>query len=90
MVMEKGIDAYFLRCICCPWDSRSVAIAPTAADLLLLLREHERAGSESVIFRERLAQFKKVLFPPYLTLSFLASLWVVGTHRITAAFFSER
>ncbi len=49
----------FLRCIHCSWDSRAVAIAPSAADLLVLAREHERGGSEAVLFQERLAEFKK-------------------------------
>ena len=48
-----------LRCVHCPWDSAALAVAPSPAGLIQLLREQERGGAAAQLFRERLAQYQR-------------------------------
>lgn len=52
--------AYLLRCVYCPWDSLAFAVAPSPANLIMLLREQERGGAASQLFKQRLQEYGKV------------------------------
>lgn len=58
--MVSRDSACFLRCVYCPWDSRELAIAPSPANLLQLLRESERGGPAAILFRERREEYVKL------------------------------
>lgn len=59
MVTEEEGKLCFLKCVHCDWDSKAVAVAPSPADLLMVLREQERGGVESKVYQERLAIYRK-------------------------------
>lgn len=50
-----------LKCVYCPWSSAALAIAPTSANLIQLLREQERGGPAAVLFKERQTEFGKAV-----------------------------
>jgi dynactin-4 len=52
--------AFLLRCVYCPWDSLAFAVAPSPANLIMLLREQERGGATSQLFKQRLQEYAKV------------------------------
>jgi hypothetical protein len=52
--------AFSLRCVYCPWDSLAFAIAPSPANLIMLLREQERGGPAAQLFKQRLQEYNKM------------------------------